>query len=435
MQRLFARLAILAVGFSFAVAGEARAQNAAAAAGAVTETADTKVVPYGGLAFDFTIADGSGLNGVGQNYRNDLAFYFEPTWNFGARFLAKTRFKTMALAARFILNQNLSGTDEGNFGGQTTANPQGTCSNLTPGQGGTIDPTQVRRCNPGTANRRADYSDVWLTLRWPRAFVIPKINVGINPSLRFILPSSLQSQFASLQVSITPAVGFNGSWWKSRIRAGYQLGVNKFIHKYSTSGIQANDRGDASAQGGNAWEAINGTGISNFFLDPSRVGTTGALNPNFSIAQTFSAGLQFHPKVGLDIFYIYVMTYPLQPSSCIVEVQGQIVDTCRTGDAVAANSGSRLSRPARRDSQVLWVSLNYQALDWMSVALSWINWSPAQKPDSSYRQGFISTDYNAFTTVQLGLTFTIDELATAIRKKVNKGSTQNQAAIPGRNLW
>ena len=116
-------------------------------------------------------------------------------------------------------------------------------------------------------------------------------------------------------------------------------------------------------------------------------------------------------------------------------MQGQIIDTCRSGDAVAGNSGPSLNRPARRDSQVLWISLSYQATDWMGLSLSWINWAPAQKPDSSYRQGFISTDYNAFTTVQLGVTFTVDEIATAIRKRTQKSNTQNQAALPGRNLW
>lgn len=433
MQRLFPRLGVLVVTLSLAGSGVARAQNAAAAAGAVTESASTKVVPYGGLSLDFTIADGSGLNAVGQNYRNDLAFYIEPTWNFGARFLAKTRFKTMALAARFIVNQNLSGTDEGNFNGQTQANPQGTCSDITTGPGGVVDPTQVRRCNPPTAGRRADYSDVWLTLRWPRAYVIPKINVGINPSLRFIFPSSLQSQFNTMQVSITPALGLGGSWLKGKVRAGYQLSVNKFVHKYSTPGATPS-AGEASAQGGNPWEAINGVGISNFYLDPSRAGTYGTYNPNFSVLQTFSAGFQFHPKVGLDIFYIYVMTYPLQ-SSCLVDVQGQLIDTCRGGQAVASNSNSEVERQARRDSQVLWISLSYQALDWMGLSLSWINFAPAQKRDSSFRQGFISTNYDAFTTVQLGVTFTVDEIATAVRKKMGANKTQNQAAIPGRNLW
>ena len=108
MQRLFSKLAILTVVTTLGASGVAYAQNAAAAAGAVSESASTKVVPYGGLTLDLTIADGSGLNAVGQNYRNDLAFYIEPTWNFGARFLAKTRFKSMALAARLIVNQNLS---------------------------------------------------------------------------------------------------------------------------------------------------------------------------------------------------------------------------------------------------------------------------------------------------------------------------------------
>ena len=106
-------------------------------------------VPYYGFSFDFTMADGSGLNSVGENYRNDLAFYFEPSWNVGARFLKNSVLKTLSVGLRFAVTQNLSGTDEANFSGTSNASPQGTCSNITPStQGGVVDPTTVGTRTP-----------------------------------------------------------------------------------------------------------------------------------------------------------------------------------------------------------------------------------------------------------------------------------------------
>src|SRR5262245_2454719 len=83
-------------------------------AGAATSL---KKVPFYGFGFDFTASDNTGLNSVGQNYRNDLTFYFEPTWRIGARWLSHTRWRGLTLAGRFAVTQNVSGVDETNFSG------------------------------------------------------------------------------------------------------------------------------------------------------------------------------------------------------------------------------------------------------------------------------------------------------------------------------
>src|SRR5579872_289906 len=41
---------------------------------------------FNGFSFDLTVGDGTGLNAVGHNYRNEVALYFEPKWNVGQRF-------------------------------------------------------------------------------------------------------------------------------------------------------------------------------------------------------------------------------------------------------------------------------------------------------------------------------------------------------------
>jgi hypothetical protein len=381
----------------------------------VNETA--KKIPLYGLSFDFTVGDGSGLNGVGHNYRNDLNFYFEPTWNIGARFIKSGPFKRLSLVGRFAVTQNLSGTDPSNFSGNSNSSgPQGTCSNLQPStNGGVIDPTKVGYCNPAANDRRADYSDLWFTLRVPAIYTIPKIGVNINPSLRFIFPTSAESRFATLRFAFTPTLAFSKTLWHDRISLSYGLGVTKYFHQYKTAGIDPKD-GTANAQGGNFYDGVQGVGLSNFYVDPARAGDGGFNNTSFSVLNTFSAAYAINQKWSVDLLYILIHGFAYS-TACNVAAYGAEIDTCQTGDAVAGNSGSSLSHNGQKlPFQVFSASVGYQPFNWLGLSLSWINAAPLQKPNGSFRQGIISTDYNAFTTVFLGSTVTIDKLVARVMK-------------------
>jgi hypothetical protein len=375
-----------------------------------------------GFSFDFTMADQTGLNAVGQNYRNDLAFYFEPTWNFGRMYLSKTPFKNMHLAARFIVTQNLAGVDESNFTGNiNAAGPQGTCSNILPSaNGGVVDPTMVQYCNPVGADRRTDYGDLWLTLRAPGVYKIPKIEVAINPSIRFIAPTSVQSRFSGLQTAITGFLGLGRSFWKSRIRLGYSLGFTKNFHSQTTTAYKGGNTTaeGATTQGGNPYDGIS-SGLSNFYSDPTRTGPLGGPNTNFTVMNIISGGVQFHEKVSFDLLYFTINGFAYD-QTCQVQVNGVTEDICANGNAVAAASGSTLNRPGKRDSQVLWASLNYSPLDWLTLTLAWINFAPMQNPNSTYRQGIFSADYNSFSSLSLGATVSLDTFAAKyIKEKKN----------------
>jgi hypothetical protein len=375
-------------------------------------------VPFYGFGFDFSMGDGTGLNGVGHNYRNDLSFYFEPSWRIGARFIKTGPFKRLVLAGRFSVTRNLSGTDENAFNGNANGSgPQGTCSKLTPsGNGGVIDPTQVGYCNPAANDRRTDYSDLWLTLRVPAIYTIPKIGVNINPSLRFIFPISAESRFSTLELAITPTLGLSKSLWHDRISLSYGLGVTKYFHRDKTAAIDPKT-GTASTNGGNPYDGIQGVGLSNFYNDPSRAGEGGFNNTSVSVLNSFSAGFVINSKWSADLLYILIHPWAYS-TACNVNVGGMEINTCQNGDLVASNSGSSLSHSGQKmPQQVLWASISYQPLDWLGLSLSWINQAPLQKPDGSYRQGIISTDYNAFTTVFLGTAVSVDKLVARVMKR------------------
>jgi len=402
------------------LAGPAAAQNSG-----LTVT-DSKDEPprYYGLHFDLSIYDGSGLNSVGQNYRNDLSFYFEPSWDIGRTFsaLRNTRWKGLALAARFVVSANLSGTDEGAFSGNTNATPQGTCSNITPSQnGGVVDPGSVGYCNPAAATRRADYSDLWLTLRAPSLYKysIPEYSLSISPALRGVFPTSMESRYATLIASVTPSIGMTHTFWKGRLHGGFSFGVTKNFHKQSTTQIQASNGGTATAEGGNPYDGALSAGLSNFYADPSRQTSVNGLNTNFALLSVISGGVTFNDKWSFDALYIVSNAYPYS-QDCMQTVQGVSVDLCQSGNAVAANSGSELWRPGRRDMQTFWATLNYQPWEWIGFSVAWINSAPMWKPDSTYRQAIISTDYSAFTTVSFGTSISIDHFAEMLDKRNKK---------------
>ncbi len=372
-----------------------------------------------GFTFDLTMGDGSGLNSVGHNYRNDFVWYFEPAWNVGQMYLRGTRWRTLQLAARWSLTANVSGTDEANFSGQSNATPAGTCPGTTINGNGTVDPGSVGYCNPSANNRRADYSDLWLTLRAPHVYTIPKIDVYLNPAVRVVLPTSLESQYQTLVMSLTPSVAAGRSFWRGRIRAGYGFGFTKNFHRYTSPQLDPQSGGSAATAGGNLSDGPFGAGLSNFYLDPSREGTIGGYNVSYSLIHTISGGIQLSDKWSFDVLYLIIdsFTYDHPCTTTNVAVAGAQYDTCSAGDRVAANSGATLARPSHRDSQVFWATIGYQPLDWLGIALAWINWAPLQRLDSSYRQGFISTNYDEFTTIQLSATVTIDKLAARYWRK------------------
>ncbi|MEO6952032.1 MAG: hypothetical protein ABI321_09480 [Polyangia bacterium] len=384
---------------------------------------------FGGFHFDLGIYDGSNLNSVGQNYSNALSFYFEPSWDIGRAFAGLRRgpLKNLTLVGRFVMSAGLSGTEDGYFSGNTTSSPQGTCSNTSIStNGGVLDPGSVQYCNPSSAHRRADYSDTWLTLRIPAVYKIPKALISISPALRFIFPSSAESRYQTLLVSITPSLGLSRTFWKGHIRLGFSFGVNKSFHKDATARYTGGSNGTTSTQGGNSYDGGAGSGLSNFYADPTRQATVGGLNTNFSLLSVISTGLQFSDKWSADLLYIVSNNYPYG-QGCTQMTQGQDVNLCQSGSAVAGSSASETWRPGRRDYQTFWASLSYQPFEWIGFSVSWINSAPLWKPDSTYRQGFISTDYNAFTTLSFGTSISIDHIVSAVQGK-KKASTQAKAS-------
>jgi hypothetical protein len=363
-----------------------------------------------GFDFSLTLSDSSGLNTVGQNYRNELSAYFEPQWAAGKRLGLGGALSKLTVSGRFVLTRALSGTSDDSFSGSASSGPLTPCSTVIPSpDGGVVDPTQVRRCNPAAADRRTDYSDIWLSAGLPRFATIPRANLDVSSSLRLVLPTSAQSRFATLRFGVTGTGGLSRGFFGDKLRLFYTLGLTKNFHAYSTPGLDPGAGGPAGEEGGNPASGLAGTGISNLYADPSRVGQ-GGYNTSFALANSLSAHLELGGRWSGDVLYLWTdgFTYG---HPCQIDVSGLSVDSCRTGAAVADSSGSAVEGRGHKRGQVFWVTASYNYRPWLSFSLAWVNWAPREKPDSSYRQPFISTDYNAFTSVMLSATTSLEEIA------------------------
>jgi predicted porin len=168
------------------------------------------------------------------------------------------------------------------------------------------------------------------------------------------------------------------------------------------------DDGPVTAQYRNMQLASNSTG---FYADLSRAGS-GRLNPSFALQQYVSADWAATSKLSFSALYIWIHSFSYDSTQCLVKVAGQSYDACAAADRVAQTSNGVGTSPGRAvsDLQVFWATVAYQVTPWANLQLAWINTAPQRKEDNSFRQGFISTDYNAFTSISVGATFSLSRI-------------------------
>jgi hypothetical protein len=368
-----------------------------------------------GFDLSLSISDSTGLNAVGQNYRNELGLSIEPRWSVGKVYLKdKGVLSKLTLTGRFVLNRAFAGTSDEGFGTEVNDGPNGGCSNLVPSEnGGVIDPRQVQYCNPKANSRRTDYSDISLGASLPKVATIPRIKVDVSPGLRLGIPISKQSRFSSLRLGTGASVAFGRTFLGDKLRAGYSFGFTKNFHKYSTAGLDADSTGGTAAEaGGNPYSPVSGVGTSNLYATPDRVGMTG-FNTSFSFSNSISASYKINDSWSVDGLYMWTDGFSYG-HTCEITVEGVTQNTCDRGMDVAAASGSDTTSRGHRKGQVLWLTASYDWRPWLGFSLAWATWAPRLKPDSSFRQGLISTDYNSFTSVILSASTSLDEVLKAV---------------------
>jgi hypothetical protein len=376
-------------------------------AGAVDDHADVPL-RFGGVMLDLTVMDSTSLNLA--NYSNQAIVYISPIWPMGRIFLKETPFSRLTLSGRWVLTRNFAGYEP------NTVTPSGDlgysprCSNIAQGTNGVLDPNSVQRCVTN-ADYRITPGDVWLTVANPALYKIPAVDVVVTPSLRLILPASYESFFATLRFGTTATVNLSRGFFADQLTLSAAFGFTKYFHASTTPATDglAPEEVDGPVTAGYRASQI-GSNSANFYVDPSRAGS-GSMNPSFAHSQMLSLDYApaSQPKLSFNLIYYWLHLFSYEATQCLVEVAGQSYDVCAAADRVAkVSNGVGTAGRAVSDLQMFYLAGNYQATPWLGFTLSWTTFAPQRMPDNSFRQGFISTDYNAFTSVALGATFSLN---------------------------
>ena len=417
MRRKLVLVATLVIApFASVAFADAPAVSNGPASGSIA-VASSGPVRFWGFGLDWSFWDDNTLNTA--SYRNDIANLFLPRWDIGEVAFRGTPFHSLSLGGRFVVTRALTGYDDTGYSGQNSGGPITPCSNLTPSANGTVDVTKVQRCNYGNNPDRTDYSDVLLSLSNPSIATIPKLGININPSITLTLPASAQSQLATLQAGLGFGLGLNRSFLGGKVNLAYVVGFTKYFHRYTTAnysnGSTSNANGSLSTNNPNVDLSQVASNDANFLADPGRDTSVGGYNSSYALRQIFL--LSINPTERLGISALYIMSdawaYPID-SSCLTTLNGQVQDLCAAGQQVAQGSGASIvtnGSAHKRGQQIFWLTVGYQLLDWLNVNVAWYTGSLRTFDDGSPRQPFISTNYDAFTSVSLGATITLEKLA------------------------
>ncbi|MSP59538.1 MAG: hypothetical protein EXR72_04200 [Myxococcales bacterium] len=390
-----------------AVARPAAAQNAPAGSGPVG--ADASALRFYGFGADLYSWDSNSLNRY--SYSNQLSMGITPRWSVGRLIAPKSRFGSFTISARFIMNRSFAGYDPSQFHANSDQGPAVPCSDLTPSaQGGKIDPNQVQRCQTGhdQSSYRWDFSDIWLTFSNPRLITIPVLKININPNALMILPSSKQSQYEGLKLGLIGTIGTNRVFLEGKIVLGYSFGVRKNFHD-STRPLADTGYSGPTAENLQIVQGSRQFSPQDLSDNTFTLNGLGGNSQNYQLRHFFSVGGGWK---ALSYSVLYIITNATQYDiSCESTVNGQGHNLCDAGNAVGGYSGSGVTTAGKRDNHIFWVNLGYDVTDWLNLNLSYVNASPMRKADNSLRQPFISTNYDAFTSISVGFNISIDTVA------------------------
>lgn len=405
--------------------------------GQEAEGAVVKKPPFYGLGFEVSAWNSTGLWFGGGAYRNEFGFMLMPNWNIGRSLIGKGPLRTMNLSARFFFNAPVAGFDDSyQTGDAPSVSDQRPCAlNVD----STLRQQDLPRCPWGRGARRADYSDLQLILVNPRIYNVPTLKVHLDPSLIVTLPVSAQSRLQSMVMQFTPQLALGREFVNNHIMVAYTYGLGLPIFRYTTGEIYTG--GDEKAALPYDQDVLN-FGESNFYSDPARASVLcfpgeRCRNPTLSSQHTIRGTVLFNDDISLTVIYRVSSSYFLNSTGCLEVVDGAGGSTQVCPNTTPDYFKDRQPGSYWVDNQLLWAMLSWQVRSWIGVSLSYITASPlwqyarsepnmgslseteAQnaRPLRSYRQGLFSVDANAFTSINLGLDFSIEALAAKFLKK------------------
>jgi hypothetical protein len=413
---------VVALIASLSVAGHAWADEPKEKTAAkVEKKAEGEKLDLYGLELKLGLGSYNALTTAGEGEEWYLRYSFNLDWSFGKVFWPKTKVLN-AFKARltFRVQNEMVGTDP-RYRTTNFANPNYSGSQMEylpiSDQGGYLDESDAHQTDRTVsgAYRRADYSDVWLTIMNSSLYTIPKAKINIDAALRVTLPTSLQSRNKGLRTYIMSYAGLTRGFslpYNMKLFAGYGF---YWVHYFWKSDVpHTKDNFDS-------WEDPN-TGVSS--TDDYDYPAS-SYNPHDAVYNSLWVNLNFLKKFNFYVDYTYMWIAPYQPDDyCIVDLgNGTTTNACE--NTYDVRGYSRPQPWEMRTSQMFTMSLSYAPLPYLKVAAGLTTVAPERKPNSQdYQQAFLVTNYNRYSMFMLNLTFYTGKLLKSV---YGKGAKKKKA--------
>jgi hypothetical protein len=158
-------------------------------------------------------------------------------------------------------------------------------------------------------DRRADWSDLWLTLSDSKVYEEPHSHIKLGASLRGIVPLSYASRFASMITGVAASTSLSKSFYRLDLSAG--IGIQKNFFRYTSIQIPCSGPSPIVLSSGETVQGYN-SGICRPG-DPSAPTTATALNADYSIFPSASGTYHFTDRLSFTLRFIYYDSF-LYPS-------------------------------------------------------------------------------------------------------------------------
>jgi hypothetical protein len=377
-----------------------------------------KPVHIWGIDANLSISEDSGINAL--NYSNDLAFFLDATWT-PARAIPSLRddpnFSRLQLKASWGVIQYLTGFSSAAVIPDNSHGEPTTCSNLTPNSQALVlvSDQSVQRCNyPNTYRPLVRNLDVSVSV--PNVYEIPRAKISLAPALHVIVPLSLQSQYATLVTAVQAVMGFSRSFLYDSLTLSYAIAGTRYFNQYKNPQVQTvgPDLSGAVAPGYSASEVAANN--ASFYSATANQTSPGGFNAEWAMSNSISLSYQATTWLAVQASYTLSSSFSYVGACPNVNV-GVVTNPCANANAVAQstainpnyNVASQLGWVqgiAGRDitdSQIFRLGLTANITEWAGLDLTWVNFSPLRTAANIVYNPFISTDYNAFTYISLGL--------------------------------
>lgn len=256
---------------------------------------------------------------------------------------------------------------------------------------------------------QAILSDMLFDVSYKPAFMkIPVVGIKVEPNVRFVFPTSIESQGRSMVMAIGPGFALRREIpllkgkWLSSLELMYGFRASKYFHKYAT------------AQVGSAGTCNNpGREECQFLISTNEHGM--ARNRNWRFSNSLELSLKILDKLSFTADALFYNDL----------IHGFPEETITLGGGTTETlPGSKINHKA---STWFILDVTYDVLDWLSLSIGTSTFYSQLRPDSSYNVPF----FNRYTNFYFDITIPVDRFISQVQTWAGK----KKSSSSGEGSW